>query len=280
MENTVRLAMGQMRVDGGRLDDNLRRAEAMIERAAVRGCQLIVLPECLDAGWTHPSARRLAKPVPGPVSKRLSEAARAAEIHVVAGLTELAGTRIYNSAVLISSQGQLLTKHRKINILDIAQDLYSTGTGLSVVETTFGTVGLAICADNFPDSLSLGHSLGRMGAQILLSPCAWAVDADYDNEQTPYGRDLWDPAYATLARLYQMPVVGVSNVGPITGGPWKGRVCIGSSLAVGAGGEVVARAPFGEHAECLVEVDLELVPPSVTGTNVAPMLREKGYAGP
>ena len=280
MQNTIRLAMGQMRVDGGRLDENLRRAVGMIQRAAVRGCQLIVLPECLDVGWTHPSAPRLAQPVPGSVSDRLSEAADAADIHVVAGLTELAGTRIYNSAVLISSQGQLLTKHRKINILDIAQNLYSTGNCLSVVETSLGTVGVAICADNFPDSLSLGHSLGRMGAQILLSPCAWAVDADYDNDRNPYGRDLWDPAYTTLARLYEMPVVGVSSVGPVTGGPWKGKQCIGSSLAVGADGEVVARAPFGPSAECLVEVELELVPPSVTGTEIAEMLRGKGYVGP
>ena len=37
-----------------------------------------------------------------------------------------------------------------------------------------------MAADNFPDSLVLGHSLARMGAQILLSPSAWAVPADHD----------------------------------------------------------------------------------------------------
>ena len=32
-----------------------------------------------------------------------------------------------------------------------------------------------------------GHALGRMGARLLLSPCAWAVDADHDNAREPYG---------------------------------------------------------------------------------------------
>ena len=53
---------------------------------------------------------------------------------------------------------------------------------------------------------------------------------------TPYGK-LWRDSYTELARLYDVTVIGVSNVGPITGGPWAGRKCIGCSLAVGPGGE-------------------------------------------
>ena len=85
-----------------------------------------------------------------------------------------------------------------------------------------------------------------MGAQVILSPSAWAVDADHDNARDPYGK-LWRDSYTELARLYDVTVIGVSNVGPITGGPWAGRKCIGCSLAVGPGGEVLAEGPYGER---------------------------------
>src|SRR5919202_452198 len=94
-----------------------------------------------------------------------------------------------------------------------------------------------------------------MGAQVILSPSAWAVDSDHDNVREPYGR-LWRDSYAELARLYDLTVIGVSNVGRITGGPWAGRKVIGRSLAVGPGGAILARGPYGERAEALVVVEV------------------------
>ena len=278
-DTTVQLAMGQMLVEGGQPDENLGRAVQMIRDAAAQGCQVIVLPECLDLGWTHPSARRLAEPIPGARSETLCRAAREAAVYVVAGLTERADTCIYNAAVLIAPDGRILLAHRKINVLDIAQDLYATGDRLSVAQTPLGTIGVNICADNFPDSLSLGHALARRGARAILSPCAWAVDADHDQDRQPYG-ELWRRSYGTLAGLYEMPVVGVSNVGRLTEGPWKGRKCIGCSLAVGGDGQVLAEAPYGETAQGLAIVELKLTPRRATGTAIAHMLKRKGYQGP
>jgi len=107
----------------------------------------------------------------------------------------------------------------KSTSLDIALDLYSTGESLAVTRTPAGTIGVDICADNFPDSLVPGHA---------------------------------------LARLHEITVIGVSNVGWLTDGPWKGRKCIGCSLAVGPGGEVLAQGPYGEDAEALIVVPVEL----------------------
>ena len=58
----------------------------------------------------------------------------------------------------------------------------------------------------------------------------------------PYGK-LWLDSYSELAQLYDLTVIGVSNVGRLTAGPWEGRKVIGCSLAVGPGGEVLARGP-------------------------------------
>jgi predicted amidohydrolase len=278
-ERRIKLAMGQILVEGGRSQENLARAVEMIAQAGRQGCQIVVLPECLDLGWTHPSARQLAAEIPGPTSGVLCRAAAEAGLHVVAGLTERAGSRICNAAVLIDPSGQVLLKHRKINLLDIEQGIYSTGDRLAVAQTACGVIGVNICADNFPDSLVLGHSLARMGAQILLSPSAWAVPAEHDPVAEPYGA-LWEGSYRSLASLYEMPVVGVSNAGWITGGPWAGRKCIGCSLAVGPCGEILAKGPYGVDAQQLVIVDVKLKRKTVTGTDIAPMLRGKGYNGP
>jgi predicted amidohydrolase len=203
--------------------------------------------------------------------------ARETEIIVAAGLTERAPDRVYNTALLIGPDGRLLGLHRKINLLDIEQPWYGVGDRLGVIRTPLGVVGLNICADNFRNSLALGHALGRMGARLLLSPSAWALGAGHTNEQTPY--DEWFEPYATLARLYDLTVIGVSNVGWIRGGPWKGKQCIGSSLAVGPGGVLLARAPYGVEAESLTVVEAPLPPESPKGTLLLQQLREKGYEG-
>ena len=273
------LGMAQMLVEGGAVEQNLARAAQMIEQAAEQDCQVVVLPECLDLGWTDPSARDLAQPIPGSHSEVLCRAAQQARIYVAAGLTERDGEKIYNAAILISSEGEILLKHRKINIMDIAQDLYATGDCLGVAKTPLGTIGLNICADNFPNSLALGHSLARMGAQILLSPCAWAMPPDHDNDREPYG-DLWKGSYTTLTRLYDMTIVGVSNVGWLRGGPWQGYKCIGCSLAVGPGSAILTQGPYGESAEELMVVPIELVEHGATGTKIAGALARKGYEGP
>ncbi len=274
-----RVGMAQILVEGGKPQANLDRAVRAIAQAAAAGCALVVLPECLDLGWTDPSARDMAQPIPGPHTDRLVESARAHRISVAAGLVERTGHRLYNAAVLIDPSGAIVLHHRKINELDVALDLYSVGDRLGVVETELGTLGLAICADNFSDSLAIGHVLARMGAQVILSPSAWAVDADHDNAREPYGK-LWCDSYTDLARLYDLTVIGVSNVGWITGGPWKGRKCIGCSLAVGPGGAILAQGPYGEEADALIEVEVRPRLPVARGTDFAAVLQTRGYQGP
>jgi predicted amidohydrolase len=147
------------------------------------------------------------------------------------------------------------------------------------VETELGTLGISICADNFPNSLAIGHVLARMGAQLILSPSAWAVDADHDHRAEPYGK-LWRGAYGELGRLYDLPVIGVSNVGWLTDGPWKGRKAIGCSLATDHSGKPIAEGPYGESAEALIVVDVQPRFSHSTGTNISDDLAGRGYAGP
>lgn len=279
MLQKYQVAMAQILVEGGSPDRNLARAQAAIARAAAQGCRLVVLPECTNLGWTHPSARSLAQAIPGEHFDLIASAAAQHRIYVVAGLVERAGDRIFNAAVLVDPQGKLLLHHRKINELDIALDLYSIGDRLGVAPTELGTLGINICADNFGNSLAVAHVLARMGAQVLLSPSAWAVDADHDNHNEPYG-NLWIESYSELARLYDVTVIGVSNVGWLDEGPWKGRKVIGCSLAVGPGGKILAQGPYGHDAEALIPVCVSPLRREARGTLIAEDLKRRGYTGP
>ena len=59
-DKQIMVAMGQMLVTGGAVEDNLDRAVTLIHEAGEQQADILVLPECLDLGWTHPSARELA----------------------------------------------------------------------------------------------------------------------------------------------------------------------------------------------------------------------------
>jgi predicted amidohydrolase len=259
------LALGQMLVEGGRADANLRRAEDRIGTAAAAGADVVLLPEVLDLGWTHPSARADAGPIPGgPACERLRAAARRHRAYVCAGLTERAGERVYNAAVLIDPGGDVLLVHRKLNELAIGHACYDQGDRLGVAHTPLGTLGVMICADAFADGQVLGRALGYMGADVILSPSAWAVPADHDNEAEPYGA-LWRENYRPVATAFQLWVAGASNVGRLTAGPWAGRLCIGCSLVIGPDGNEVLQGPYGPDADTILYADVEPRPRPARG---------------
>jgi predicted amidohydrolase len=257
-KRTFKLALAQMRVLGGQKDANLRRAVELAAQAAQAGASLVLLPEAMTLGWTHSSAKREPDEIPGGLSCRvLAEAAKRHRIYICSGLVERHGPSIYNSAVLLGPDGSVLAHHRKLNELDIAHDLYALGDRLQVVRTPLGCFGLMICADAFAGGQVISRTLGYMGADLILSPSAWAVPADHDNAKEPYGR-LWLDNYGPVARDFQLWIAGVSNVGWITDGPWTGRQCIGCSLVVDPSGQAALQGPYGVDAEALLYLDVSL----------------------
>ncbi len=271
MNRKVKIGMIQMHVEFHQAQKNLDHAETMVAKAAGLGAEICVLPECLDLGWATPEAPALAQPVPGSVSNRLCQIARAHKVWLVSGLTERDGDKIYNCAVLICPEGEIRAKHRKINILTHVESMYQVGDRLAVTETPFGKIGISICADNLNPSVCLGHSLARMGAQMILSPCAWAVAPDWDPVKQPYG-DEWHVPYSTLSGLYHIPVVGVSNVGAMPVGAWAGWYALGHSIAYDSDGTCAAVLPYGVEAECVQVIEVTVRQPLARGTELADLV--------
>ena len=268
-QNTVKefkLALVQMYVEPSELQKNLNHAAVLIAEAARGGADIALLPEVLDLGWTHPSAKILAGTIPGGRSfEALSAAAKKNRIWLCCGIVERDGDVVYNSAVIIDSNGKLVIKHRKLNELDIAHDVYAQGDRLNVCKTPWGTIGLMICADGTAIDHVLARSLCYMGADVILSPSSWAVPPDHDNLRDPYGK-TWRDAYIPVSKEFSVWIASASNVGPVTEGPWKNWKCIGCSLIIGPDGKEELMGPYGEHAEKIMFYNIKPLPRPARGT--------------
>jgi len=254
-----RLAMIQMNVRGGDRRRNLQTAGRMIAEAAGKGAAVLLLPEAMDLGWTHPSAKTESDPIPaGETCRSLIQWAKKFGVYICSGLVEKAADAVFNSAVLISPEGEILLHHRKINELEIGHEFYAQGRRMAVCETEFGNIGLMVCSDAFAEERVISQSLAYMGADIILSPSSWAVPPDHDLVSDPPGK-RWLAHYGPVAQKFKIWIAGVSNVGPMSAGPWRGYACIGNSLLVDSEGKIAAEGPCGMDKEAVIYADVQPV---------------------
>lgn len=271
----MRLALAQLLVEGGEPERNFQRAEKLIRQAADQQADIVLLPETIDFAWTHPSSLEEAQPVPGPYSNFFSALAKELNIYILVGLTEKTEAGNYNSAYFFNREGDIIHHSRKINLLEVEFPFYEVGQTLSVIDTEFGKIGINICADNYYDSLHLGHALARMGAQIILSPSSWTVDYSITEGTDPY-QDKWLKPFKILASYYDIIVASTTSVGYIVGGPYEGKKMIGCSLVVDKNG-VIAQGKFNEFAGDLKIVDIQLPERKLKGTQIGEMLKKRGW---
>jgi predicted amidohydrolase len=271
----MRLALAQLLVEGGEAERNFQRAEKLIAQAASESADVILLPETIDFAWTHPRALDEAQYIPGPFSDLFCSWAKQYRIHICVGLTEKTTEGNYNTAIYIDETGAIISKYRKINLLSVEFPYYKIGQNLSVIDTKHGKIGVNICADNYLDGLHIGHTLARMGAQIILSPSSWTVDYSITETDDPY-RDKWLKPFKILASYYDIFVASTTCVGYIIDGPYQGKKMVGRSMVVDRNG-IIAQGLFNEFAGDLVVVDLALKPRIEQGTDIGDMLRRRGY---
>lgn len=266
-QKKFKLALVQMTVVGGDRKANLDHAKALIDEAAEKNADVILLPEAMDLGWTDPSALTEAQPIPeGQTSQVLIKLAKKHGVFICSGLIEKDGDKVYNSAIIIDPSGEIILTHRKINELDIGHPYYALGDKLNVCQTPFGTFGLLICADANTNNQILTRSLAYMGAEVILSPSSWAVPADHDNVKDPYG-SLWENAYMPVAKDFAIWIASTSNVGKMTAGPWKNWNAIGCSLVIDPLGEITIKGLYGAEADTILYVDIDTVPRPAQGTD-------------
>jgi predicted amidohydrolase len=160
----------------GEVAANRAAAAAVIEEAARRGAELVVLPELCDSGYVFTSeaeARALAAPATGsPTLREWQELAGRYATTIVGGFCELGDDGlVYNSAAVVGRDG-VLAVYRKAHLWDAEKLVFTPGDAPPpVVGLPFGRVGLMICYDlEFPEWVRLP---ALAGADLIAAPVNW-----------------------------------------------------------------------------------------------------------
>ena len=126
---------------------NLDRADGLLRRAHEEGVQLAVLPEMFNTGYgLIPDYTPIAEGRDGPTLGHLASRAREWGMAIAAGFVERAGSQLYDSLAFCQPDGRL-DVYRKRHLVFWEPSRFGRGQAPLVVETPWGRVGFAVCAD-------------------------------------------------------------------------------------------------------------------------------------
>ena len=256
----MKIALGQLDPTIGDFESNLHLVRRAMADASAAGADLLVLPELVVCGY--PPRDLLEREAFLQASSR-SLADLCGSVHgqlaVLVGFPEVlpeveAGRHIANSAALIDD-GKIVAIRRKslLPTYDVFDEwrYFEPATTIAPVSFRGRSLGISICEDIWNDGdfwprrlyrEDPVEKLVRAGADLLINIAA--------SPFTVEKRHLRPRMLASVARHWQRPLVFVNQVGG-----QDDLVFDGSSLAVNAKGEVIARA--AEHAPDLVVVDID-----------------------
>ena len=176
----MKIALIQMDIVNDK-EKNLKKAIQNIKKASKKGADLVVLPEMFICPYNNEMFIKYAETEKGKVVSKLSEISKKEQIYLVAGsIPEKEDNKIYNTAFIFDKTGKIIKKHRKIHLFDIdipgkitykESDVLSFGKNITVFETEFCKVGVAICYDmRFPELI---RNMTLKGAKLVVIPAAF-----------------------------------------------------------------------------------------------------------
>ncbi|WP_018922615.1 nitrilase-related carbon-nitrogen hydrolase [Salsuginibacillus kocurii] len=192
---------------------NLEKVKQLVYEKVDAGVNLLVLPELSLVGPVNAKKKQeilpFAETDDGPSVREMKQLALEADAHVVFGFVEQEERHYYNTAVLISPQGEVIGKHRKIHLNEWDESWATPGTHIAVTPIDgFSRVGLMIGYDaTFPEVAGV---LAVKRADLICIPTSWNGDYGVDigiNQRmfpTPYPEGsltTWD-AVAKAAQSY------------------------------------------------------------------------------
>ncbi|KAF2670354.1 putative nitrilase [Microthyrium microscopicum] len=173
------------------LPNTLKKLSALATEAATNGAQIVAFPEgfltaypwryAFDAtiGAREPRGRKWyaryyesAVAIPSSETEFLSEVARSNEIFLSVGIIEKDQGTLYCTSLLLSREGAILSRHRKL-IPTAAERLVwgrGAGDGLTVAQTEVGKIGGLICWENYMPAARM--ALYQQGIEIYIAPNA------------------------------------------------------------------------------------------------------------
>lgn len=250
--STVKIGLCQMHVSYDK-GENLAEAGRMIAQAAAEGADFAVLPEMFVCPFQNHLFRPAAEEPEGPAVAFLAEQARKHGIYLIGGsLPELEDGGVYNTSYFFGRDGKILGKHRKMHLFDaVLKDgtvceesaAIRPGDKLTVVDTQYGPVGLAICFDvRFAELFRL---MGLRGCKIIFLPAAFNLTT---------GPAHWDITVRMRALDQQCYVAACAPARDME----SGYHSYAHSTIAGPSGEVLVRQGTGPGVT-VTELDLDKI---------------------
>lgn len=242
--NKFTVSLGQMDVKLGDVDQNLATVNQMTAAAAKRGSDLVVFPELWSTGYDLGSAAAYATPTGSGLFATVASLAREHQIAIVGTTLSLLGEGQYgNTAVYFDHLGRDLGQYSKIHLFRLMnEEQYLTaGDHLTIIQTPWAKLGLAICYDlRFPE---IFRTLALSGASVVILPAEW-----------PHPRlSHWLTLLQARAIENQLFIIACNRVGTSDDTTFCGHSCI-----VDPWGEFVVLADESEDL-WTAEIDLSLV---------------------
>ena len=257
---TVKTALIQMSCLDNK-EQNLNKAILKIKEAAAEGAQIVCLQELFTSLYfcdveDHDNFK-LAEAIPGPSTDVISIVAKELGVVIIASLFEKRAEGLYhNTTAVLDADGSYLGKYRKMHIPDdpaFYEKFYFTpgDLGYKVFKTTFATIGILICWDQWYPEASRITAL--MGAEILFFPTAigWATSQDEATNVEQY--NAWQTIQRSHAIANGVHVVSVNRVGFEQDGAMK---FWGGSFVSNPFGTLLYKASHEEEEIKVLELDL------------------------
>lgn len=225
---------------------NLRRADALLRKAAGQGARVILLPECfIFRGQASPEniCREIAETLSGPTVKHFQTVARETKTFLVLGsiYEKIPGCRkCYNTSVFIDGTGKRVGFYRKRRLFSAdlkgrrfrESDIFLPGKRPGMFSAGGMTFGSALCYDlRFPD---IFQRYARRGCSVLAVPSNFTYET---------GQDHWEVLLRARAVENKCYVLAPNQYGTDT----TGFRAYGNSMAVDPWGKVLARAGSGKQ---------------------------------
>ncbi len=167
----ARLAAVHYRPHGGKTPmDNNQQFAPLITEAARQQADLVVLGETLASVGLKQKPHEIAESIPGPSTDYFGQLAKTHNLYIVFGLFERDRHLVYNSAVMVGPDGQIVGKYHKVCLPRTEIDAgIAPGNSYPIFETRFGKVGMMVCYDGFFPEVA--RELANRGAEVI----AWPV---------------------------------------------------------------------------------------------------------
>ncbi|MGE0398205.1 MAG: N-carbamoylputrescine amidase [Kofleriaceae bacterium] len=242
---------------------NVARVVELVHEAAGKGAQIILPSELFEGHYfcrtQHEADFSRARPVENhPTLKTFRELAKQLGVVIPVSFFEQAGPEHYNSIVVYDADGTDLGLYRKSHIPDgpgyQEKFFFKPGnTGFKTFATKFGTIGVAICWDQwFPEA---ARAMTLAGADVLFYPTAIGSEPE---EPELDSRDSWQRVMIGHAVANAVGVVAANRIG--TEGTGKEAITFyGSSFVADARGDKVAELPRDEQGIAIATLDLDAI---------------------